>query len=117
MLHVIIGLWPKSDFASTQFDLALRGWYTLGTTDIYAGVSYRHQDAIFPMLGAKMDISKKTGPNETKMYLTAGVAYDVTLSEIKDYSNGSTEFFVKFCFKPVLNPVLPKPIDVRFLGT
>lgn len=104
----------KSDLASTQFDLALRGWYM---NKIYAGVSYRHQDAIFPMFGAQLDLSPTTGANKSKMYLTTGVAYDVTLSDIKNYSSGSMELFVKFCYKPVINPVLPKPFDVRFLGT
>ncbi len=103
----------KSDLASTQFDIAVRGWYN---NMIYAGVSYRHQDAIYPLVGYHTELPAPEG-NCSKMYLTAGLGYDVTLSDIKDYSSGSIDLFVKFCFKPCINPPVPKPIDVRFLGS
>ena len=103
----------QSDFASTQFALALRGWYK---NMLYGGVSYRHQDAIYPMFGFHKQLPSPEG-SCSKMFITTGLAYDVTLSDLSNYSNGSMELFVKFCFKPCINPVLPRPIDVRFLGT
>ncbi len=106
-------LLTKSDLASTQFDVAVRGWYK---DMIYAGVSYRHQDAVYPLVGYHTELPAPEG-NCSKMYLTAGLGYDVTLSDIKDYSSGSIDLFVKFCFKPCINPPVPKPIDVRFLGS
>lgn len=103
----------KSDLASTQFDIAVRGWYN---KMFYAGVSYRHKDAIFPMAGVKKQLPSPEG-SCSKMFITGGLAYDITLSNIKDYSSGSIDVFVKFCFQPCLNPTVPKPVDVRFLGS
>ena len=105
----------KSDLASTQFDVAARAWFK-GT--VYGGVSYRHQDAVFPMVGVHLPIFEhQTRSRCDAMYLTAGMAYDVPISGLRDYNSGSIDLFVKVCYKPCRKSYLPPVSDVRFLGS
>jgi type IX secretion system PorP/SprF family membrane protein len=94
----------KSDASSTQVDITLRGmWRNM----VWAGFGYRLQDALPILLG----FQKTAGPGMIKI----GYSYDITLSDIKDYSSGSHEFMVNYCF----NIDKPKPVQkkktVRFL--
>lgn len=94
----------KSDAASTQVDITVRGmWKNM----VWAGLTYRLQDAIAPIIGYQQIV----GPGMIKV----GYSYDVTTSEIKDYSSGSHEIMVNYCF----NLDKPKPVQkkktVRFL--
>lgn len=82
----------KSDGASTQLDINLTYMYN---KTFWFGVSYRMQDAIAPMLGAKFLKTKS---------LKIGYSYDVTTSKIKGYSSGTHEVMLGYCFnvkKPV----------------
>lgn len=82
----------KSDAASTQLDVNLTYIFN---QQFWAGVSYRMQDAIAPMIGAKFLKDKS---------LKVGYSYDLTTSKIKGYSSGTHEIMLGYCFnvkKPV----------------
>lgn len=97
----------KSDLASTQYDVNLNAEYTAGNNMIWAGVTYRTIDAIAPQLGYQTEIGKSI--------IRVGYSYDFTTSQLANYSTGSHEIMVNFCFK--IEKPLPKEIHktVRFL--
>lgn len=97
----------KSDATSTQIDLNALFMYD---KTVWLGVGYRTEDAIAPMIGYQVQMGKeKTG------MLRIGYSYDVTTSELKNYSSGSHEIMLNYCFKIVK----PKVIEIyghpRFL--
>lgn len=110
-VHPSINLNPnvlvKSDIASTQYDINLNAEYHTGNKMIWLGVTYRTVDAIAPQLGYQHQFGKNT--------LRVGYSYDVTTSELSNYSNGSHEISVNFCFK--IEKPLSKEVhkSVRFL--
>ncbi|MEI6815726.1 MAG: type IX secretion system membrane protein PorP/SprF [Bacteroidota bacterium] len=92
----------KSDGASTQLDINARAIYK---NMFWGGVSYRLQDAIVAMIGLEKDGFK------------IGYSYDLTMSDIKSYSNGSHEIMVGYCFKPTSKPrKITTHENVRTLG-
>jgi type IX secretion system PorP/SprF family membrane protein len=91
----------KSDAASTQLDVNLTALYN---NKFWGGVSYRVQDAIVAMVGMQVT------PN-----IKFGYAYDITTSEIKNYSGGSHELMLGYCFKLKGPTVINKNHNVRFL--
>jgi type IX secretion system PorP/SprF family membrane protein len=93
----------KSDAASTQLDVNLT--YTYKNT-VWFGVSYRMQDAIAPMIGARF-LEKKN--------LKIGYSYDVTTSKIKGYSAGTHEIMLGYCFNVVSKPKISTYGSVRQL--
>jgi type IX secretion system PorP/SprF family membrane protein len=97
----------KSDATSTQFDLSALFMYD---KMIWLGASYRTEDAIAPMIGYQMSMGKAQAG-----MLRIGYSYDVTTSELKNYSSGSHEIMLNYCFKIVK----PKVIEIyghpRFL--
>lgn len=101
----------ESDFTSTQVDINVN---VLWRTMVWGGLSYRIKDAIVPMFGYQMPLDFGDG-KKNKGMLRIGYSYDVTTSEIKDYSSGSHEIMVSYCFN--VNPVKPlqKSKTVRFL--
>lgn len=103
----------KSDAASTQLDFNVTGKYWMGTNALWAGVSYRLQDAISPMVGYM--IGKPGNKKKGSQYYSIGLAYDVTTSPLKNYTSGTLELFIKVCFKPVSIPERVVVKDVRFL--
>jgi type IX secretion system PorP/SprF family membrane protein len=90
----------KSDAASTQLDVNVTYIYN---QKFWAGISYRMQDAIAPMLGYKWKGAK------------IGYSYDLTTSKIKGYSAGTHEIMLGYCF----NVKKPKKVssyqNARFL--
>jgi type IX secretion system PorP/SprF family membrane protein len=95
----------KTDFVSTQFDINLTAmWNNI----VWLGVSYRFEDAVAPMVGLQFPVGKS---GEIRI----GYSYDVTISELKNYSSGTNEIFINY------NMSLGKPLDktkyknVRFL--
>jgi type IX secretion system PorP/SprF family membrane protein len=97
----------KSDATSTQFDLSALFMYD---KMVWLGVSYRTEDAIAPIIGYQTELGK-----EKASMLRIGYSYDVTTSELKNYSSGSHEIMLSYCFKIVK----PKVIEIyghpRFL--
>ena len=97
----------KSDATSTQIDLSALFMYD---KMVWLGIGYRTEDAISPIIGYQMPMGKtKSG------MLRIGYSYDVTTSELKNYSSGSHEIMLNYCFKIVK----PKVIEIyghpRFL--
>ena len=90
----------KTDAASTQFDINVRAlWKNM----VWAGVSYRIDDAVGIMAGVNMKRFR------------VGYSYDVTTSGINNYSSGSHEIMLGYCYKlqsPVSNQ---RYRNVRFL--
>lgn len=96
----------KSDASSTQLDLSALFLYD---EMLWIGASYRTEDAIAPMIGYQMKMPKGDS------MLRIGYSYDVTTSELKNYSSGSHEVMLSYCFKivkPVVNEIYHHP---RFL--
>jgi type IX secretion system PorP/SprF family membrane protein len=96
----------KTDLSSTQFDVNATVIYQ---NTIWAGVSYRLEDAIAPMAGYQYNFPGG------KSVLKIGYSYDFTTSELNNYSSGSNELMINFCYK--LAKPLPKRVykNPRFL--
>lgn len=94
----------KSDLASTQFDLNLNVMYR---KLVWVGVTYRLKDAVAPLIG----IQKEVGPGMLKF----GYSYDVTTSDINNYSNGSHEIMLNYCFNISINRPFERSVHPRFL--
>jgi len=94
----------KSDGASTQLDVNVNVLYK---SMIWGGVSYRVSDAIAPMLGYQTDVAGGK--------LRIGYAYDVTTSQLKNYSNGSHDIMLNYCFDLDKPKPLQKSKNPRFL--
>lgn len=80
----------KSDGSSTQWDLNVTFLYN---NQAWLGVTYRTEDAIAPMIGYHHAFANGKGA------LRLGYSYDVTTSDIKNYSSGSHEVMLSYCFK------------------
>lgn len=96
----------KSDATSTQVDLSALFLYD---NMVWIGASYRTEDAIAPIIGYQYKFPKG------ESMLRIGYSYDVTTSELKNYSSGSHEVMLSYCFKivkPVVNEIYHHP---RFL--
>jgi type IX secretion system PorP/SprF family membrane protein len=99
----------KSDAVITTFDLNFTAVYN---DKVWFGASYRYEDAICPMIGFNWVTDKSkarvnrdsydgrlgagSGRNSVQT-LRVGFAYDYTLSDLGDYSNGTFELFVNYC--------------------
>lgn len=96
----------KTDLASTQVDINATATYD---NTFWLGVSYRLEDAIAPMAGYQYQFP------DGKSTLRIGYSYDLTTSELNNYSSGSHELMVGYCYK-LLKP-LPKRVykNPRFL--
>lgn len=86
--------------AKTSADINLNVHF--GNT-FHVGASYRTQDAIILMAGVTF-----------LQNFRLGYSYDITTSRLKDFSNGSHEFFLGYCHK--LKKKQPSAVrNVRFL--
>lgn len=98
----------KTDAVVTTFDINCIATYN---SRFWCGVSYRHQDAVCPMIGfnwtsksegEKIDDPENHDRNElgykkSVSNLRMGFAYDITTSKLNSYSNGTFELFVNYC--------------------
>jgi len=101
--EVLPSLLIKSDFASTQWDAnGLMRYKNM----VYAGLSYRHQDALVMLMGYY------PMPN-----MVIGVSYDITTSALgsNGRSSGTFEAMVKYCFKIEVPYIPTSHHTVRFL--
>jgi type IX secretion system PorP/SprF family membrane protein len=94
----------KVNGASTQIDFTAMLTYN---KMLWTAVTYRTQDAVAPMIGYQYALAKG--------FLRLGYSYDVTTSEIKNYSSGSHEVMMGFCTTIVKKPDLQIYRNVRFL--
>ena len=96
----------KSDGASTQLDLTATFLYN---KMVWLGVSFRTEDAIAPLVGYQHAF--KNGRSSLRL----GYSYDVTTSELSNYSSGSHEVMLNYCFTIEKKPDLQIYRNVRFL--
>jgi len=92
----------KSDLASMQFDLNINAVYM---EKLRGGLSYRMNDAVAVLLGYNITDQ-----------LSFGYAYDVTTSQLRNFSSGSHEVMLSYCFNIDIPPKTPQRYrNVRFL--
>ncbi|HEY4798788.1 MAG TPA: type IX secretion system membrane protein PorP/SprF [Bacteroidia bacterium] len=95
----------KSDAAVTTFDANIN---LLWNDMIWAGVSYRLQDAIVPLVGFVWK------PN-AKSTLKIGYSYDLGTSNLKHYHNNTHEILLNYCIKIAPKVKTQSHINPRFL--
>ncbi len=99
----------KSDGVTAQFDINANLLYN---NFLWAGVSYRLDDAVAALAGIKFEGLKV--PAEVKP-LSIGFAYDYNTSSLTKFNSGSVEFMLNYCFKIVRETTIERYIDTRFL--
>lgn len=104
VLQVEPSVFAKSDAVSTQIDLSFKAIYN---QKVYAALNYRVSDAVSPQIGMYF--------SSNGIRLTASYSYDLTLSRLQNYSNGSHELRLSACIK--LQEIFPERyVDPRDLG-
>ena len=101
MIELKPSVFVKTDAASTQIDVNCNVMYN---KTFWGGVSYRVDDAIAAIVG----FQHSSG-------IRIGYSYDLTTSSIKNYSSGSHEIMLGYCFKLPEKSNLQKYKNVRFL--
>ncbi|MBI4944772.1 MAG: type IX secretion system membrane protein PorP/SprF [Bacteroidetes bacterium] len=96
----------KSDAAVTTFDVNVNLLYN---NKVWAGVSYRLQDAIVPMLGFALPVTGKST-------LKIGYAYDLGASDLKTYHNNTHEILLNYCIKFTPKPKTQSHENPRNMG-
>jgi len=102
----------KTDFASAQYDItAMCKWRNM----IWAGVSYRVQDAVAIIIGAYPLNQPSMSP--ALQNLRIGYSYDITTSALgkNKRSSGTHEIMLGYCFKIEVKKNVTKYINTRFL--
>ncbi len=94
-------IWVNSDGTSSQFTGNVNVMYN---KKIWGGVGYRLNDAVIGMIGVDLFGGLKIG-----------YSYDFTYTNIRNYSKGSHEIMVGYCFSFVKEKVTQKYKSVRFL--
>lgn len=93
-------IFVKNVSGNTTFDINVNAQYN---ERFWVGLSYRNEDAIVGMLG--MNVTEK---------LKVGYSYDFTTSQLKNYSDGTHEIMLGYCF--MVKKKVPVSIkNVRFL--
>ena len=90
----------KTTEGNTTFDVNLNAHFN---NRFWLGASYRNEDALVALLG--MNVTDK---------LRVGYSYDFTTSKLKDYSDGTHEIMLGYCFT-VKKKVTPVIRNVRYL--
>jgi type IX secretion system PorP/SprF family membrane protein len=103
-------IFAKTETISTQVDINTNVLYN---NLVWAGVSYRVQDAVAFLAGVKFETIAKV-PAELKP-LRIGFAYDYNTSDLSDYNDGSLEFMINYCYKIQKKLKLERYKSVRFL--
>jgi len=102
----------KTDFASAQYDItAMCKWKNM----IWAGVSYRVQDAVGIIIGAYP--FNQPSMNPALQNLRIGYSYDITTSALgsNKRSNGTHEVMLGYCFKIEIKKNYTKYLNTRYL--
>jgi type IX secretion system PorP/SprF family membrane protein len=102
----------KTDLAATIADVNVN---ILWDNMIWAGVSWRPTDAIAPTVGIEYAMEDKQRNTYSKQVFRLGYSYDATTSELSNYSSGSHEVFLSYCFKFESIPVKNRYANPRFL--
>ena len=99
----------KSDLVSTQYDFNFTIFYD---SRVWGGVSYRVGDAIAPMVGIQQNFQGEGFRGGT---LKVGYAYDYTTSNIWNYSHGSHEIVLNYCFNPSPEAPMTRSVNPMLL--
>ncbi|HOY33130.1 MAG TPA: type IX secretion system membrane protein PorP/SprF [Bacteroidales bacterium] len=102
----------KTDFASAQYDItAMCKWRNM----IWAGVSYRVQDAVAIIVGAYP--LNQPSMNPALQNLRIGYSYDITTSALgrNGRSSGTHEIMLGYCFKIEIKKNITKYLNTRYL--
>jgi type IX secretion system PorP/SprF family membrane protein len=91
----------RTDARTNSFDISTLVRYN---KKFWGGVSYRAGDALIGIIGFELFNG-----------LRIGYSYDFTLSNIGNYSNGSHEFSLGYCFSLNLDKAPQKYKSIRFL--
>lgn len=102
-------IFVKSDGASSQIDFNISAVYN---NLLWGGITYRHQDAIIPMVGVDYQLG---GSGLAGGTLRLGYAYDATISLIRTGSSGSHELLLNYCFNIPKKIKVERHHSVRFL--
>jgi type IX secretion system PorP/SprF family membrane protein len=103
----------KSDANSTQIDINADAYWN---NMLWGGLAFRPGDAICPYVGFHYALpGTQMGQKMGNHGLKIGYAYDVTTSEIRNYSSGSHEIFLHYYLGLTDIPIRAKHHDVRFL--
>lgn len=104
----------KTDLASTQFDINAD---VLWDQMLWGGLSFRPGDAISPYVGFQKAFASRpiSATKTANSSIKIGYAYDITTSEIKNYSAGSHEIFLTYCIGFGEIPIRAKHSNPRFL--
>jgi len=95
----------KSDASSTIMDINVN---VLFKNMLWGGMTYRIGDELAPMLGGQYTLSNGGT-------IRVGYSYGITTSVIGDYSNGSHDIMLNYCFNLSKPPVIEKSKNPRFL--
>jgi hypothetical protein len=102
----------KTDLSATIADINVN---VLWDNMLWAGVSWRPTDAIAPTFGVEYAMEDKQRNTYAKQVFRLGYSYDATTSELRNYSSGSHEVFLSYCFKFESIPVKNRYANPRFL--
>jgi type IX secretion system PorP/SprF family membrane protein len=102
----------KTDLSATIADINVN---VLWDNMIWAGLSWRPTDAIAPTFGVEYAMEDKQRNTYSKQVFRLGYSYDTTTSELRNYSSGSHEVFLSYCFKFESIPVKNRYANPRFL--
>ena len=102
----------KTDIAALAVDFNVN---LLMNDMLWAGVSARPGDAIAPVLGFQHRITKKEQISYSEQFFRVGYSYDITTSELQNFSSGSHEVFLSYSFKFESTPIQNKYANPRFL--
>lgn len=102
----------KTDLAATIADINVNVYWN---QMIWGGVSWRPGDAVAPTFGVEYAMEDKQRTSYAKQVFRIGYSYDATTSELRNYSSGSHEVFLSYCFKFLSIPVENRYANPRFL--
>ena len=110
MIKLRPNLLVKSDAQETTVDINVNALFN---NMFWVGLSYRTEDAIAPMAGFQHSWNNEdeTAPQTIRI----GYSYDVTTSELSNYSSGSHEIMLTYCFNLIEKLVKKSHGNPRFL--
>ncbi len=102
----------KTDLAATIADVNVN---VLWNNMVWGGVSWRPGDAIAPTVGFEYATESKDRTSTSQQVFRLGYSFDSTTSELSNYSDGSHEVFLSYCFKFQSIPATNRYANPRFL--
>lgn len=102
----------KSDLNATIADVNVN---VLWNNMLWGGLTWRPGDAVAPVVGFEYAMEDKQKTSYAKQVFRLGYSYDATTTELSNYSNGSHEVFLSYCFKFQQIPMLNRHANPRFL--